>query len=106
MAKVKWQKRARQQEREALAYALREYQKSSVKSIYEQIKRVETILANNPRIGAHEYYLARRSREYRSLFVPKFYKIVYYIKEETDTVWIVGFWDTRKEPVLQASRLS
>lgn len=106
MAKVIWGKSAQKMERQILRYAVQNYTKASCEDIYKKFREAETNLAGNPFIGAREYYLAGRSKEYRSLFVPKYFKLVYYYDEAHNTVRISDVWDTRKEPVIQASRLS
>ena len=106
MAKVKWEEDARERELEILEYGRKNFGARSSKKLYKKFKRAETNLTGNPLIGMREIYLANRSHDYRSLFVPEYFKLVYYYDDMCDTVFITDVWDTRKEPALQASRLS
>ena len=55
-----------------------------------------------PSLGKIEPLLADRSRLYRSVVLTRQNKIIYYIQD--DTVYIVDFWDTRREPEEQANK--
>lgn len=103
MPKVKWEEEARFEELRILEYAIQNYTKASYRDLYKKFKHAEIVLSGQPLIGAREYYLINRSKEYRSLFVPKYFKLIYYYDETFDTVFITDVWDTRKEPVIQAS---
>ncbi len=105
MVKIRWTEKAQAEELKILEYAVKNYTKASYKELYGKFKRAEINLVGNPYIGAREYYLAERKNDYRSLFVPKYFKLVYYYDEKCNTVFVVDVWDTRKEPVIQASRL-
>lgn len=105
MSKVIWNKSARMTELKILEYAVQNYTEASYRDLYKKFRHAEIALSGQPLIGAREYYLTNRSKEYRSLFVPKYFKLIYYYDEVRDTVRISDVWDTRKEPVIQASRL-
>ena len=62
----------------------------------------EEMLANNPNIGKVDPLFQGRSRMYRSLIIRGLSKVVYCI--EADTLYIVAMWDTRKDPIIQASK--
>ncbi|MBQ8361595.1 MAG: type II toxin-antitoxin system RelE/ParE family toxin [Bacteroidaceae bacterium] len=106
MAKVIWEEEARERELSILEYGRKNFGVHASKKLYEKFKRAETNLMGNPLIGMREVYLANRSHDYRSLFVPEYFKLVYYYDEMYDTVFISDVWDTRREPVVQAFRLS
>lgn len=88
-----------------LEYAIQNYTRASYRDLYKKFKHAEICLSGQPLIGVREYYLTNRSKEYRSLYVPKYFKLIYYYDEERDTVRISDVWDTRKEPLIQASHL-
>lgn len=105
MAKVKWEKDARERELNILEYGRENFGVRASKKLYRKFKRAEINLRGNPAIGARENYLMNRANDYRSLFIPEYFKLVYYYDEASDTVFISDVWDTRREPVIQASRL-
>ena len=55
-----------------------------------------------PTMGKIDPLFAHRKQTYRSFIVRRFSKIVYYVKD--NTLHIAAFWDTRREPVSQASQ--
>ena len=65
---------------------------------------IEKLLVNNPQLGAIEPLLADLPVVYRSIVVNRLNKLVYWINE--DTIEIVAFWDTRREPKEQAAKLN
>ena len=56
------------------------------------------ILIKNPYAGPLESSLEDRVEVYRSLVVHKYYKLVYRVLEETQTVEIAAVWDVRRSP--------
>ena len=54
------------------------------------------LLAENPHMGSAEPLLADRTTKYRSCFVNRLNKIVYFIKD--DHIEVADFWDVRREP--------
>ncbi len=105
MSKVKWEEEARSEELKILEYAVQNYTRASYRNLYKKFRHAEINLSGQPLIGVREYYLTNRSKEYRSLYVPKYFKLIYYYDENSDTVFITDVWDTRKEPLIQASHL-
>ena len=69
---------------------------------YEMVEHSISLLAVNPRMGERELLLEDRQIKYRSLLVHKHFKVVYYIDEMEDAVYIVALWDVRREPREQA----
>lgn len=60
-------------------------------------------ISSYPNIGKEEPYLENQPIAFRSLVVRKHNKIVYFILD--DHIEIAAFWDTRREPVAQASEV-
>ena len=56
------------------------------------------ILIKNPYAGPLESSLEDQVEVYRSLVVHKYYKLVYRMLEETQTVEIAAVWDVRRSP--------
>jgi plasmid stabilization system protein ParE len=51
-----------------------------------------------PRMAPVEPILANCGKIFRSLVVMKHYKVVYYIEDEEDTIYIATVWDCRQNP--------
>ena len=62
------------------------------------------LLADNPYLGPVEPLLAERAQCYRSVVVGSLNKMVYYIEEEK-TIYVVAFWDCRREPETLAGQV-
>ena len=56
------------------------------------------ILAKNPYAGPLESSVEDQVEVYRSLVVHKYYKLIYRVLEETQTVEIAAVWDVRRNP--------
>lgn len=70
---------------------------------YKNLDEIEEDLSDFPELGRIEPLLQDRSKSYRSLVATKYNKIIYYVDD--DKIYIVDFWDTRREPKAQVSRL-
>lgn len=69
----------------------------------QEVENMNMLLADNPYIGMEEPLLADMSSSYRSIVVCRFNKIVYRIVN--DNIEVVAFWNTRREPIMQAKQL-
>ena len=70
------------------------------------INKVETLkkmLLRHPYLGHPEVFLADRKYPYRSKSITKYYRMVYF--QKGDTIWIVDFWDSRRDPAKLAERI-
>ena len=63
------------------------------------------LLADNPYLGPVEPLLAERAKSYRSVVVGSLNKMVYYIEEDEKVIYVVAFWDCRREPATLASQV-
>lgn len=88
---------ARQQIRETAKYIQWEFGKKYRDNFLHKVKDVRQYLAVHPNLGPVEPLLADFSTVYRSVVITKFNKMVYYIENDT-TIYIVDFWDVRREP--------
>ena len=52
-----------------------------------------------------EPLLSNRPMAYRSVVINKLNKMIYYISNTDDVIYIVDFWDTRREPNAQAAQV-
>ena len=72
----------------------------------ESINKQVLLLSSYPFMGRVEPLLTHKKRhEYRSLVVHKHFKLVYYVDESRQTVFIADLWDTRREPARLARPL-
>ena len=99
---VTWNKKALNQLDAVMAYGRQEFGERAVQRLYTRIMSYEPLLAANPRLGIAEPLLAGRKRAYRSIVVHKLFKLVYYINEAKQAIYIAALWDTRREPRTQA----
>lgn len=73
-------------------------------SFLQSVKEARLLLAANPSLGFVETLLSDSPRGYRSLVVNKLNKMVYYVGNDT-VIYIVDFWDIRREPGALASQV-
>ena len=99
---VTWNKKALDQLDAVMEYGRREFGERTTRRLYTRIMSYEPLLAANPKLGVEEPLLAGRKRAYRSIVVHKLFKLVYYINEPKQVIYIAALWDTRREPRTQA----
>ena len=93
---VRWLYSAQRQQDLTADYLYVEFGEKVLVDFYQRLDDVEQQLSQFPEMGREERLLQNRSRTYRSLVINKFSKLVYTI--DSDCVYIVAFWDTRREP--------
>ena len=101
--KIKWATEARDRWRETALYIRQEWGFFALQKFKEKTEECQDRLEDFPALGKVEPLLEDRSKLYRSLVLTEQNKIIYYI--EDNTIYIVDFWDTRREPKAQASKL-
>jgi len=97
--KIIWEPNAKSEMRECFAYCKKNFGITTYyrfkSCVSEQLER----LLSFPQIGQKEFLLENPVAEIRSLVVKRYHlKIVYYIDESINYVYIVDVWDTRREP--------
>lgn len=100
---ISWSQKARESASEILIYIFTEFGSKATNKFFHSIDRTIKVLENNPFAGRIEPLLIGSKNEYRSLVVNKINKLVYHIVD--DTIVIVAFWDTRREPKSLVERL-
>ena len=103
MSKVEWSDEARKNFRNTIRYIAYEFGKKAVRKFEANIAQWENLIAMNPAMGPKEPLLQGLKREYRSVVVHRYCKLVYYA--EGDTLYIAPLWDTRREPRAQTANL-
>ena len=101
--KVSWSKKAGDAVVRTSVYILDTFGQKASKNFLQEIQHVSELLENNPYLGPLEPLLAQKPKQYRSIVLNHLNKIVYYVKG--NTIRIAAFWDTRKEPKAQASKV-
>lgn len=96
--KYQWRRKAEKQVETAIRYCGKEFGKSCAEKFLKNLDHQVDLLAANPQIGPIEPLLENRRRVYRSLLIHKHYKLLYYIADAADTLYITALWDTRREP--------
>ena len=64
----------------------------------ETISNLQDLLELFPRMGKIEPELSNKKYEYRSFVVHEHFKMVYRLDEMKDVVYVIHFWDVRREP--------
>lgn len=102
--KVKWHPKVKISVRQTASYIRSRFDAKSASNFIKEVYSIENLLMNNPQLGAVEPLLADLPVMYRSIVVNHLNKLVYWINE--DTIEIVAFWDTRREPKEQAEEVN
>ena len=102
--KVIWNNWSENLLRQTADYIQVEFGKEAKVKFLQDIYHTTTLLQANPNLGKVEPLLANAPVLYRSIVVSRLNKIIYWINE--DTIEIVDFWDTRREPKKQAKQIN
>lgn len=101
--KVIWYIRAEQSMRQVERYILSKFGEYTRARFIRELEQNIRSLSEMPEMGTIDPLLAHRSKTYRSIIVYRMSKLVYYVQD--GTIHIAAFWDTRREPKSQVSRL-
>ena len=105
MMEVRLLKAADRQIDRVYAYGELRFGTRAAEELHARIVDHLRLLAAQPYIGVVEPSLKSRRYVYRSLVVHKHFKLVYYVDESRQTVFIADLWDTRREPARLARPL-
>ena len=103
--KVIWSEQAGLALRDTTKYINKEFGEKAKLDLMLEVRQFVHLLAENPLMGIEEPLLIGSRIEYRRYVINRLNKAVYYINSATDTIEIVAFWDTRREPKAQARHL-
>ena len=95
---VEWKKQAQREVRAVVIYSVEHFGERTALLFYQKIKMWAERLVIHPE-------LAGRKRLYRSLIVHEHHKLIYYIDEIRQIVYITDLWDMRREPSRLSKRL-
>lgn len=68
------------------------------KKFYNQVIHTIQLLAANPYMGERQPELDTLHRQYRTLVVHPHFKLVYYVDEPGQRLYITTLWDVRRAP--------
>lgn len=87
---------------DAIAQGERLFGIRTARKFSRQLDAQIMLLTANPYIGKIEPLLEGRKTSFRSLVVHKHFKLIYYLNDSQQTLYIAALWDTRREPSVQA----
>ena len=85
------------------AYIRRRFGIERVKQFRLDVDQTVQMVTHHPNIGSIDPLFDDRPKTYRSVIINGLSKMVYSIDDET--IYIVAFWDTRREPKKQAEQM-
>ena len=100
--KVKWTERARDRKMDVADYIRRQFGTKRRTRFLQEVRETTQMLRNEPNIGKIDPLYTDRPLTYRSVIINGLNKMVYRV--DGDIIYIVDFWDTRREPVSQAAQ--
>jgi plasmid stabilization system protein ParE len=87
---------ANEQIRQIAKYIHKEFGKDRRDEFMKEVRQTRRLIEGSPNIGPVEPLLADRAVMYRSYVMNRLDKIVYRI--DGDIIYIVAFWDVRRDP--------
>ena len=93
---------ARQQIRATARYIRGEFGERYREYFLNRVKEMRHYLIANPNLRPLEPLLSDRAISYRSVVVTKLNKMIYYIGDDT-VIYVVAFWDVRRNPATLAA---
>ena len=88
--------------RQVARYVNKKFGRKARQEFMQRVRDAEKRIATQHSIGQIDPLYADRPVTYRSVIINGLNKMVYRI--DGDIIYIVDFWDTRREPVNQASQ--
>ena len=88
--------------RQVARYVNRKFGRKARQDFMHRVKDTEQLILRQPNTGIIDPLYADRPLTYRSIIINGLNKMVYRI--EGDIIYIVDFWDTRREPTNQAAQ--
>ena len=96
--KIEWENRAEAEFYQILTYGKKTFGLRCVQNLQREVELQTLRLSLFPQMGSQEYCLCNLEKEYRSIVVYPHFKLIYYINEAHETIYIVDIWDTRMSP--------
>lgn len=103
--KVEWKNQAIEQLNLVSQYCYEQYGENKMNDFLETLELQDKRLSANPQMGHPDPLLINRDESFRALPVQKYYKLIYYVDEAKEVIYIVDLWDTRREPQKLTKRI-
>ena len=100
--KIIWQTGAKKGRAQVANYIYRQFGLERLKKFRQQVDQTAKMIMSHPDIGSIDPLFADRPFAYRSVIINGLSKMVYRVDGEK--IYIVAFWDTRREPNAQAQQ--
>jgi plasmid stabilization system protein ParE len=100
--KVIWHPRAEKAKLQVADYIREKFGFKRKKAFMQEVRQMTQQLKRSPGIGQIDPLFRDRARTYRSVIINGLNKLVYRVDD--DTIHIVAFWDTRREPTDEAAQ--
>lgn len=101
--KVIWQPEAENGRQQIANYIRQNFDKKTMVEFMQEVRKTTQHLCQFPEMGRIDPLFENRTNTYRSIIVNKLSKLVYRIDD--DIINIVAFWDCRREPNNQATKV-
>ena len=101
--KTQWDPKAKAALRQVARYINMRFGRKARQDFMQRVKEKEAQLKRTPGIGFSDPLFENRPQAYRSVIINGLNKLVYRI--DGDTIYIVGFWDTRMDDEGQAAQV-
>lgn len=102
---VEWKKQVQREIRAVVLYGVDHFGERAAVQFYQKVKIWTERLVNHPELGSPEPLLAGRKHLYRSLIVHEHHKLIYYVDERRQIIYISDLWDMHREPSRLSKRL-
>lgn len=101
--KVDWTNNASRQKDKVADYIRDQFGYRYKKKFIQEVDKTIRMIMRHPNIGQMDPLFTDRSYAYRSIIIKGLSKLVYLVID--DTIYIVGFWDTRMDDAGQAAKI-
>ena len=95
--KLEFTSNARKRQIQIILYCVETFGNKVARRFVSEMEHLLRLLLNNPYMGALEPALINEKKDYRYWVIHP-YKMIYYVDEFTETIYIVTFFDTRQDP--------
>ena len=103
--KVEWTDYAKGQKQPIANYIRRRFGVRHVADFNKDVRQSVQMIIRHPNIGIIDPNFPDCPKAYRSIIINGLSKMVYFIDDNKDTIYIVALWDTRREPKKQAQQV-
>ncbi len=93
-----WTEHAKQQREDLLLYGKEVWGIKQTRAFWKFIRSEVKQLSDSPYIGQKEPLLSHIMPEVRYFVLHSNYKVVYQFYPEANTIYVLGLWDTRRNP--------